>query len=159
MMAHFDKYNIRKDNQHSYRKKCSCETQLVIVVQEIASRLSTGDQVDIILFDFEKTFDEVAHSQLLYKLEYYGIRGMVLNWIKAFLSDRKQQEVLEGTCLEQADVLSWDSQGTVQGPLLFLAFINDLPDSLRSSDASLFADDSLLYLTVNGARDNIPFST
>ena len=73
---------------------------------------------------------------------------------KPIVSDRKQQIMLEGACLEQADVLSGVSQGTVLGPLLFLAFIYDLPDSVRSSEARLFADDSLLYLTVNGARDN-----
>ena len=96
-MAHFDKYNILKDNQDGFRKKRFCETYLVITVQEIASRLSKGDQVDVILLDFEKAFDKVAHSRLLYKLEYYGVRGMVLNWIKAFLSNRKQQAVLEGS--------------------------------------------------------------
>ena len=51
-------------------------------------------------------------------------------------------------------MLSGVPQGTVLGPLLILAYINDLPDSLRSSEARLFADDSLLYLTVNGAKGN-----
>ena len=64
--AHFDKYNILKDNQHGFRKKRSCETQLVTTVQEIASRLSKGEQVNIMI-DSEKAFDKVAHSRLLYK--------------------------------------------------------------------------------------------
>ena len=81
-------------------------------------------------------------------------RGKTNTWIKAFLTDRKQQVLLEGTHSNRADVLSGVPQGTVLGPLLFLAYINDLPDSLRSSDARLFADGSLLYRTVNGAKDN-----
>ena len=85
---------------------------------------------------------------------YYGVRGLAHSWIKAFLSNRKQEVVLEGHHSIQADVLSGVQQGTVLGPLLYLAYINDLPDSLKSSDARLFADDSLLYLTVNGAEGN-----
>ena len=87
-------------------------------------------------------------------MDYYGVRGIAHSWIKAFLSNRKQEVVLEGHHSIQADVLSGVPQGTVLGPLLFLAYINDLPDSLKSSDARLFADDSLLYLTVNGAKGN-----
>ena len=149
--AHFYRHNILKDN---FRKKRSCETQLIVTVQEIASRLSKGDQVDVILLDFEKAFDKVSHSRLLYKMDYYGVRGIAHSWIKAFLSNRKQEVVLEGHHSIQADVLSGVPQGTVLGPLLFLAYINDLPDSLRSSEARLFADDSLLYLTVNGVKGN-----
>ena len=152
VMAHFDRHNILKDNQYGFRKKRSCETQLIVTVQEIASRLSRGDQVDIILLDFEKAFDKVSHSRLLYKMDYYGVRGIAHSWIKAFLSNRKQEVVLQGHHSIQADVLSGVPQGTVLGPLLFLAYINGLPDSLKSSDARLFADDSLLYLTVNGAK-------
>ena len=153
-MAHFDRFNILKDNQHGFRKRRSCETQLIVTIQEIASKLSNGEQVDVILLDFAKAFDKVPHSRLMYKLDYYGVRGQTNTWIKAFLSNRKQQVLLEGTHSSRVDVLSGVPQGTVLGPLLFLAYINDLPDSLKSSDARLFADDSLLYRTVNGNRDN-----
>ena len=149
-MAHFDRCSILKDNQHGFRKRRSCETQLIVTIQEIASKLSKGQQVDVILLDFDK----VPHSRLLYKLDYYGVRGQTNTWIKGFLSDWKQQVLLEGTHSNRTDVLLGVPQGNVLGPLLFLVYINDLPDSLRSSDARLFADDSLLYRTVNGAKDN-----
>ena len=93
-------------------------------------------------------FDKVPHSRLLYKLDYYGVRGQTNTWIKAFLSDRKQQVVLEGAFSNHVDVLSGAPQGTVLGPLLFLAYIYDLSDPLRSSDARL------LYRTVNGVKDS-----
>ena len=76
VMAHFDRHNILKDNQYGFRRKHPCETQLIVTVQEIASRLSMGDQVDIILLDFEKAFDKVSHSRLLYKMDYYCVRGI-----------------------------------------------------------------------------------
>ena len=154
--THFDRLNILKDNQHGFRKRRSRKTQLIVTIQEIASKLSKAEQVDVILLDFAKAFDKVPHSRLMYKLDYYGVRGQTNTWIKVFPSDRKQQVLLEGTHSSRADVLSGVPQGTVLGPLLFLAYFNDLPDSLKSSDAKLFADDSLLYHTVNGKRDNTP---
>ena len=105
-MAHFDRFSILKDNQHGFRKRRSCETQLIVTIQEIASKLSKGQQVDVILLDFAKAFDKVPHSRLLYKLDYYGVRGQTNTWIKGFLSDRKQQVLLEGTHSIRADVLS-----------------------------------------------------
>ena len=88
-------------------------------------------------------------------MEYYGVSGIAHSCIKAFLLNRKQEVVLEGHHSILAEVLSGVPQRTVLGPLLVLAYINDLPDSLKSSDARLFADDSLLYLTVNGTNENI----
>ena len=95
----------------------------------------------------------MPYSRLLHKLNFYGVRNQTSNWIKSFLENRKQEVVLDGSHSDQSDVLSGVPQGTVLVPLLFLAYINDMPESLRSSDCRLFADDSLLYCAVSKASD------
>ena len=107
----------------------------------------------MILLDFAKAFDKVPHSRLLHKLDYYGVRGHTNQWIQSFLSCRKQQVVLEGAKSNQDDVLSGVPQGTVLGPLLFLTYINDMPEC-TSSDVRLFADDRLLYRVVRNMNDS-----
>ena len=155
VMKHLDKFDIITDKQHGFRRRRSCETQLIATIEGIASKLRTcKDQVDIILLDFAKAFDKVPHIRLLHKLDYYGIRGGTLSWIKEFLSGRSQQVVLEGQKSSQKEVLSGVPQGTVLGPLLFLAFINDLPDVVKTSDARLFADDCLLYRHIRNDKDS-----
>ena len=143
-MKHFDRNKILNDSQHGFRKKRSCETQLLTTVHEIAKHLSTDSQEDAILLDFSKAFDKVPHTRLLEKLSFYGVRDGTLKWISAFLSQRKQQVLLEGILSSEVDVTSGVPQGTVLGPLLFLTFINDLPDCIQFSSAKLFADDCLL---------------
>ena len=121
-MRHFDHFNILTDKQHGFRKRRSTATQLIATIQGITSKLRSGkDQVDVILLDFAKAFDKVPHQRLLYKLSFYGIRGDTLKWIEAFLGHRKQQVLLDGCRSHQADVISGVPQGTVLGPLLFLA--------------------------------------
>ena len=70
--------------------------QLIITIEEIARKLATGEQVDIILLDFSKAFDKVPHRRLLHKLRYYGIRNNTFLWIQDFLSHRTQEVQLEG---------------------------------------------------------------
>ena len=77
-------------------------------------------------------------------LEYYGVNAKTMNWIQSFLQNRQQRVILEGAASEQAPVLSGVLQGTVLGPLLFLTYINDMPEMVKSSETKLFADDSLL---------------
>ena len=88
------------------------------------------------------------------KAEYYGVRGNILEWTADFLSNRKQQVLLEGQSSMESPVTSGVPQGSVLGPLLFLIFINDLPDHATSSTTRLFADDSVLYKRITTPEDS-----
>ena len=94
----------------------------------------------------------MPHSRVLYKLDFYGVRGNINNWIKAFPSNWKQQVVLEGAKSRQEGIMSGVPQGTVLGPMLFLTYINDMPEC-SDSKVRLFADDSLLYRVFHMSED------
>jgi hypothetical protein len=152
VMDHLDEHSILCDNQHSFRSKRSCETQLIITIEEITRKLVTGEQVDIILLDVSKAFDRVPHRRLLHRLRYYIIRNNTFLRIQDFLSHRTQEVQLEGRKSTTADMLSGVPRGTVLGPLVFLLFINDLPESTESN-ARLFADDCLLFRPIRNNMD------
>jgi hypothetical protein len=102
--------------------------------------------------DFSKAFDVVPHNRLISKLHRYGIRNTTLAWIGSFLKHRTQRVVVSGEKSAWSNVLSGVPQGTVLGPLLFLAYINDLPDKLNSS-VRLFADDCVIYREIRNDHD------
>ena len=96
--------------------------------------LDNGGSLDAIYFDFMKAFDTVSHKRLIGKLESYGISEDVIEWVKSFLTDRRSsQRVRVNDCCS-------DFQDSVLGPMLFVIYINDLPDKLES-DCYMFADD------------------
>ena len=97
IMRHLDQNNMLTVKQHGFQKKRSTVTQLVATIQGVAISLRTGkDQGDIILLDISKAFDKVPHQRLLYKLNFYGVGGWTLEWIRSFLGQRKQQVLLDG---------------------------------------------------------------
>ena len=151
-MNFFENNQILCDQQHGFRKHRSCESQLLTTVQDLASGLDNSQQIDAILLYFSKAFDKVPHQRLLIKLEHYGVRGTTLQWIKSFLSNRTQKVVVEGRSSSSAPVTSDVPQGTVLGPLLFLAYINDLLSKVHAK-ARLFADDCLLYRRIKTDED------
>ena len=115
--------------------------------------MQSGKQTDLILLDFSKTFDKVAREKLLLKLHFYGIRGNILNWIKDFLDNRTQSVILNGTNSDNIAVSPGVLQGSVLGPILFLAYINDLPEQVRSR-VRLFAEDTAMYLALDKQADS-----
>ena len=132
---------------YGFHARRSCETKLTMLIEEIHQNLSDGKQTDVILLDFSKAFDKVNHEKLIYKLHGYGIRGRTLSWIKAFLNGKSQTVVLEGYCSEEVPVTSGVTQGSVLGPILFLVYINDLPEKVKSQ-VRLFADNTAAYLAI-----------
>ena len=81
IVKHLDGQSILYDLQHGFREKRSCETQLIMLIEDLARSASVGKQTDIILFNFSKAFDKVNHGKLLWKLHQYGINGHVLDWV------------------------------------------------------------------------------
>ena len=152
IMSHFDNNNLLSPFQHGFRSKHSCESQLIGFSQEIFDNLESHKQTDLIVMDFSKAFDKVDHNLLTYKLYNLGLNTKTVKWISSFLHNRTQKVVVEGCMSLSAPVMSGVPQGSVLGPCLFLAYINDLPDSLKSR-VRLFAGDTIVYFTIDAKSD------
>jgi len=78
---HLQLYEVLCDNQHGFRQKQSCESQLIKTINDLAKYLNEKGQCDVLLLDFRKAFDKVPHTRLLKKLDHYGICGALLSWL------------------------------------------------------------------------------
>ncbi len=130
--------------QFGFLKNHSCLQQLLVFLHNVMDALTEKNvsQVDSIYLDFRKAFDSVPHTDLLYKLRCIGITGRIFDWLKCYLSNRNQLVSVNGSHSSVLPVSSGVPQGSILGPLLFLVYINDLPDVITSSKVFIFADDT-----------------
>jgi exonuclease III len=155
-----DKFNILRDEQNGFRKKKSTTLACFKLNNIVTDCIDKGIPVGVLLLDMTKAFDTVCHDQLLSKLERYGIRGPAYTWIRSYLSERKQCTQIDR--IQENKLKSYKSeykqntigvpQGSILGPLLFVMYINDLPESTRH-DCILFADDTTII--VKGTNINL----
>ena len=108
--------------------------------------------MDAILLDFSKAFDKVPHQRLLSKLDFCCVCGKTQGWICDFLTNRTQQAVVEGERSVMGQEISGVPQGSVLGPTLFLAYVNDLCDNIKTK-VRLFADYTILYNSIRNIAD------
>ena len=116
------------------------------IIDKIYNELDEGNFVTGIYFDLQKAFDTVNHEILLRKLYSYGIRGMMYEWVKNYLSNRYQYTSLGNNQSSNSLITCGVPQGSVLGPIFFLIYINDIPNALNNAIPRLFADDTNLFL-------------
>ena len=146
IMSHIEQH--LSDRQHGFVERKSCLSNLLETVETIIDLLGEGAPVDVFYFDFSKAFDSVPHHRLLVKLESMGITGNTLNIVSDFLTGRSFRTYVGGVLSLSRAVLSGVPQGTVLGPLLFVIFINDLPEYIKEA-TRLFADDLKAIVNAN----------
>ena len=142
-------HQILFKNQFGFRKRSSTGHSLIEISEEIKESIDNGKFGCGIFIDLKKAFDTVNHKILLMKLEHYGIRGFLLKWFETYLTDRKQFVFYNGVKSETLSISCGVPQGSVLGPLLFLIYINDLPNISDKLSFFLFADDTNIYYESN----------
>jgi hypothetical protein len=126
--------------------------KVVMVCQDIADTLDKGVRTDATVIDFSKAFDLVPHDRLLMKIVESRVDLRVVVWVKEFLLGCLQRDRVDGQLSEEVRVTSGVPQGSVLGPLLFLAYMNDIWRNIESS-IRLFADDCIIYRKINDSSD------
>ena len=147
--------NLLNPNQSGFRPSDSCINQLVAITHEIFEAFDCNPSLEVrsVFLDISKAFDKVWHDGLLYKLKSMGISGELYKLLENYLSNRFQRVLLNGQTSSWKPVLAGVPQGSILGPLLFLVYINDLPDGLKSN-AKLFADDTSLFTIVKDKNES-----
>lgn len=141
--------------QHGFLRGRSTSTNLMEFVSRTLNVIESRSQVDVVYTDIRKAFDRVRHGCLLMKLGELGFHPSVMDWIKSYLSDRRQcVKVLDYRSVEFS-VSSGLPQGSHLGPLLFILYFNDVADVFEKAECSLFADDLKIVHVINDISDAV----
>ena len=154
IIEHLTRNNLFAEEQHGFVPNRNCITNLLTAIEDWSALIEEGKAFDLIHTDISKAFDSVLHTQLINKLKAMGITGEVLGWIKSFLTNRKQKVAVEGEMSLWTDVKSGIPQGSVLSPILFVVFINDMPNSVLGI-CNMFADNAKVYREINKPDDHV----
>ena len=146
--------NLITNHQSGFRSLHSTVTALLEATDNWAYNIDRPGNVNAVVFlDLKKAFDTVDHAILLSKLKEYGVSGVSLEWFESYLDSRKQKCLVNGSLSDNRQLTYGIPQGTILGPLLFILYINDLPNCLSHSQPRMYADDTHLTFASNNIDD------
>lgn len=146
-------HSLITKEQHGFLKNRSTATAIFEFLNTVLEKLERGEEVLGMFFDLSRAFDTVSHNIILQKLERYGVRGVALDLFRSYLTGRKQSVVVgrDGECFQS----DWKNlgefsvpQGSILGPLLYILYVNDLPQAVDDGIKTvLYADDTSVVIS------------
>ena len=143
---YFVSNNLISPNQYGFKKNCSTNEAVLDIYNKLLDNMDKKLITCSIFLDLRKAYDTINHTILIKKLEKHGIRGLPLQLLASYLTDRQQYTIVNQYKSKSRDVICGIPQGSTLGPLLFNIYINDLPLASNST-IHLFADDTNLTLS------------
>ena len=140
------KHEILSNHQFGFRKKYSTSHAINSLVNQFHDSVEKNEFMIGLFIDLSRAFDTISHKILIDKLYKYGIRGIALEWIKDYLLNRKQYVVYNNTKSNISSVEIGVPQGSILGPLLFLIYVNELPNISSTLSCIQFADDTSIFI-------------
>ena len=145
-LYHYLKVNsILSKFQSGFRPLHSTVSALIQMCDDWSDNMDKGRVTGVVFLDIRKAFDSVDHSILIEKVQFYGVADRELMWFKSYLTARQQQCLVNGCLSSQSNLLCGVPQGSILAPLLFLIYINDLPNCLKFTTPCLYADDTKIF--------------
>ena len=135
--------SLLSKHQSGFRPKHSTLTTLIHMCDTLYENMDNGQLSGVVFLDIRKAFDSIDHTILLQKMnDQFGIKNVELDWFKSYLTNREQACIVNGAMSSPKTIVCGVPQGSILGPLLFLLYINDLPECLEKTSPHLYADDT-----------------
>ena len=153
LYAYLKNNEIITSKQFGFRPKLSTGTALAHFTDNILLNMDAGSFVDAVFLDLSKAFDTVDHHLQLQKLTNIGLTSYTTQWFRSYLVNRSQITLVGDADSAATKMPVRIPQGSILGPLLFLIYVNDLPDCHLASDIILYADDTVIYYSTKNVSD------